>query len=161
MKVRKSVLHLVVFFVCTFNLFALNDVLLTDSAKKNGMTFYWDSLSETGMLEKDGHQFSFRKDETLAVLDNSKIIMIDPPEIKNHRIYVSQGFIKEAQNFFLKSQSEVPFKVGAIVIDAGHGGKDPGALKTYKIGGKNVTIREKDINLKRLFLPEIQTNFFL
>ena len=148
MKVRKSVLHLVVFFVCTFNLFALNDVLLTDSAKKNGMTFYWDSLSETGMLEKDGHQFSFRKDETLAVLDNSKIIMIDPPEIKNHRIYVSQGFIKEAQNFFLKSQSEVPFKVGAIVIDAGHGGKDPGALKTYKIGGKNVTIREKDINLK-------------
>ena len=50
MKVRKSVLHLVVFFVCTLNLFALNDVLLTDSAKKNGMTFYWDSLSETGTV---------------------------------------------------------------------------------------------------------------
>ncbi len=40
------------------------------------------------------------------------------------------------------------FKVGAILIDAGHGGKDPGALKTYKINGKDVTIQEKDINLK-------------
>jgi N-acetylmuramoyl-L-alanine amidase len=40
------------------------------------------------------------------------------------------------------------FKVGAILIDAGHGGKDPGACQTWKINGKNVTIREKDITLK-------------
>ena len=148
MKVRKLALNFVLFFALSCKLFALNDVLLTESAKKNGMTFYWDSLSETGMLEKDGHQFSFRKEETIAVLDNSKIILVDAPEIKNNRIYVSADFITKAKDFFAKSQSEVLFRVGAIVIDAGHGGKDPGALKTYKIGGKNVTVREKDINLK-------------
>lgn len=148
MKKRRIVLKFIFSFIFVCRLFAAEEISLIDSAKTHGMTFYWDSLSETGMLEKDGHQFSFRKEEIIAVLDNSKIIMVDPPVIKNNKIYVSPGFIKEAQDFFLRTQNDSAFKVGAIVIDAGHGGKDPGALKTYKIGGKNVTIREKDINLK-------------
>ena len=69
------------------------------------------------------------------------------PELKDNQIYVSNKFLNDSEDFF-NQKSEDPFKVGAILIDAGHGGKDPGALKTYKVNGKNVTIQEKDINLK-------------
>lgn len=33
---------------------------LVDEAAKSGMTVYWDSLSGAGILEKNGHQISFK-----------------------------------------------------------------------------------------------------
>ncbi len=129
------------------SLFAANDISLMDSSKKNGITFYWDSLAETGMLEKNGHQLTFRKNEQIVILDSVRMSVTDAPELKNNKIYVSQKFMNDAEILF-KEDNSTMFKVGAILIDAGHGGKDPGALKTYKINGKNVTIQEKDINLK-------------
>ena len=128
-------------------LFAVNDISLMDKAKQEGITLYWDSLSETGMLEKDGHQITFRKDESIVMLDSVRFEVTDAPEIKNNKIYVSQKFMNDTDKMFKENNSTM-FKVGAILIDAGHGGKDPGALKTYKINGKDVTIQEKDINLK-------------
>ena len=146
---RKAVLTLMsalVMTLCT-QAFAVNNISLMDSAKEKGITLYWDSLAETGMLEKNGHQVTFRKDEQIVVLDSVRISLTDAPELKNNKVYVSQKFMDDAEILFQENNSTM-YKVGAILIDAGHGGKDPGALKTYKIDGKNVTIQEKDINLK-------------
>jgi N-acetylmuramoyl-L-alanine amidase len=111
------------------------------------MTVYWDSLSESGMIEKNGHQLSFRNGESIVLLDSLKMMITEAPELRGNQLYVSKKFLDDSEEFF-NQKSELPFKVGAILIDAGHGGKDPGALKTYKINGKNVTIQEKDITLK-------------
>lgn len=40
------------------------------------------------------------------------------------------------------------YSIGAILIDPGHGGKDPGASSTFTIKGKKTSVVEKDINLK-------------
>ena len=128
-------------------IFAANDIDLLETGKKSGMTIYWDSLSESGMIEKNGHQLSFRNGERMVLLDSMLMIITDAPELRNNQLYVSKKFLDDSEEFF-NQKSELPFKVGAILIDAGHGGKDPGALKTYKINGKNVTIQEKDITLK-------------
>ena len=128
-------------------LFAANDIDLLETGKKLGMTIYWDSLSESGMIEKNGHQLSFRNGEGIVLLDSLRMMITDAPELKGNQLYVSKKFLDDSEEFF-NQKSELPFKVGAILIDAGHGGKDPGALKTYKINGKNVTIQEKDITLK-------------
>ena len=143
---RKNII-LIMLFSLVSSLFAANDISLMDKAKEKGITLYWDSLAETGMLEKNGHQITFRKDEQIVVLDSVRISLTDAPELKNNKIYVSQKFMNDADILFQENNSTM-FKVGAILIDAGHGGKDPGALKTYKINGKDVTIQEKDINLK-------------
>ena len=146
MKAKKVSLLFILSLICNL-IFAINDIALLEKSKTNGMSLYWDSLSECGILEKNGHQLSFRNGESLVLLDSVKMSITDAPELKNNQLYVSNKFLSDAEEFF-NQKSEVPFKVGAILIDAGHGGKDPGALKTYKINGKDVTIREKDINLK-------------
>ena len=146
MKAKKISLLFILSLICNI-IFAINDIALLEKSKTNGMSLYWDSLSECGILEKNGHQLSFRNGESLVLLDSVKMAITDAPELKNNQLYVSNKFLSDAEEFF-NQKDEVPFKVGAILIDAGHGGKDPGALKTYKINGKDVTIREKDINLK-------------
>ena len=156
---KKHVILLLIFSIVS-SLFAVNDVSLMDKAKTEGITLYWDSLSETGMLEKNGHQITFRNNESIVMLDNVRFEITDAPEIKNNKIYVSQKFMNDADQMFKENNSTM-FKVGAILIDAGHGGKDPGALKTYKINGKDVTIQEKDINLKvaKLLAERLKTAY--
>ena len=143
----KKIVSLISLIFLSTALFAANDIDLLEKGKKSGMTIYWDSLSESGMIEKNGHQLSFRNGEGIVLLDSIRMMITDAPELRGNQIYVSQKFLNDSEEFF-NQKSELPFKVGAILIDAGHGGKDPGALKTYKINGKNVTIQEKDITLK-------------
>ena len=148
MKLKKLSSVISIFFLLAAgSLFAANDIDLMENAKKTGMTIYWDSLSESGMIEKNGHQLSFRNGEGIVLLDSLRMMITDAPELKDNQLYVSKKFLDDSEEFF-NQKSDLPFKVGAILIDAGHGGKDPGALKTYKINGKNVTIQEKDITLK-------------
>ena len=146
MKLKKIISVISLIFLCAA-VFAANDIDLLEKGKKSGMTIYWDSLSESGMIEKNGHQLSFRNGEGIVLLDSIRMMITDAPELRGNQIYVSQKFLNDSEEFF-NQKSELPFKVGAILIDAGHGGKDPGAIKTYKINGKNVTIQEKDITLK-------------
>ncbi len=143
----KRIAFLLICSLMSLSLFAVNDLSLMQKSKEKGITYYWDSLAETGMLEKNGHQITFRKNEQIVILDSVRMAVTDAPEIKNNLVYVSQKFMDDADLLFKENNSTM-FKVGAIIVDAGHGGKDPGALKTYKVNGKNVTIQEKDINLK-------------
>lgn len=145
-SVRKLTSIIRLIFLCSA-VFAANDIDLLENAKKTGMTLYWDSLSESGMIEKNGHQLSFRNGEGIVLLDSIRMMITDAPELRGNQLYVSKKFLDDSEEFF-NQKSDISFKVGAILIDAGHGGKDPGALKTYKINGKNVTIQEKDITLK-------------
>ena len=146
-NMKKIIISLISLVIFTAGLFAANDIPLLERSKNSGMTIYWDSLSETGMIEKNGHQLSFRNGERMVLLDSIRMMITDAPELRDNQLYVSKKFLDDSEEFF-NQKSELPFKVGAILIDAGHGGKDPGALKTYKINGKNVTIQEKDITLK-------------
>ncbi len=121
--------------------------LLEQSAKK-GQSLYWDTLTQSGVLEKNGKQVSFRASSNVILLDNEKFAFTDAPQVTDGQISVSPKFMQDAEEWFnAQSSSGENFKVGAILIDPGHGGKDPGALMTHKINGKNVTVKEKDVNL--------------
>nr|MCR4822833.1 N-acetylmuramoyl-L-alanine amidase [Treponema sp.] len=80
--------------------------------------------------------------------DYKKLALTDAPVIKEGVLYVTKSFMDNADKLFKSvSPDNNGFKIGAILIDPGHGGKDPGALMTHKFNGKNVTVREKDVNL--------------
>ena len=147
MKLKKLLFILTSYLILHTSLFAVNDISLMDKSKTSGITVYWDSLSECGLIEKNGHQLSFRNGEGIVLLDSIRMYVTDAPELKDNQIYVSNKFMSDADEFF-NQKSEMPFKVGAILIDAGHGGEGLAALKTDKVRCKDVTVKEKDVNLK-------------
>jgi len=142
----RRLFSIALFFISTLSIYAVNSLNLFIESSKIGVSVYWDSLSETGMLEKAGHQISFRADDPFVLRDYEKITLTDAPELKDGMIYVSPNFMDDVKDFF-KSDDENLYKIGAILIDPGHGGDDPGANAVYKIKGKKVTVNEKDINL--------------
>ena len=57
MKLKK-IISLINILLFAAGLFAANDIALLERSKNSGMTIYWDSLSESGIIEKNGHQLS-------------------------------------------------------------------------------------------------------
>lgn len=127
--------------------FAQNTENLVTSAEKTGAQVYWDSLSGTGILEKNGHQLSFRAGDAVVLQDYKTIALTDAPELRDGVLYVSRQFLSLAEKVFAQTQDDAGYHIGAVLIDPGHGGKDPGAMDTHTINGKKVTVKEKDINL--------------
>ena len=145
---KLNIKFVLLFFACSFCFSQEKMLPLMEEAEKSGITIYWDTLASSGMLEKNGHQISFRPDSQIVMLDSKKIELTDAPVYENGTLKVSEDFMDTAEQFFKTESSDVAFKVGAILIDPGHGGKDPGALRTYTVNGKKITIQEKDITLK-------------
>lgn len=149
MQLNKKILTaLFIAFSFIANSFASDQVNLMEAVKKNGISFYWDSLSNTGILEKNGQHVVFRTDQDFILENSQKISYTDAPVISNGNITVTKNFLSDIDDFFAQgTENGSNLKIGVILIDPGHGGKDPGANQVHKINGKNVTVREKDINL--------------
>ncbi len=143
---KKIIWLLTVSFLLT-KLFAQNTENLITSAEKTGAQVYWDSLSGSGLLEKNGHQISFRAGDNLVLQDYKTLAITDAPELKDGVLYVSKNFLSNAEKLFKIENNESGYKIGAVLIDAGHGGKDPGAMDTHTVNGKKITVKEKDVNL--------------
>lgn len=152
MKVNK-ILACCALLVCGAVAFAQTDLHTTslnllDEADKSGMTVYWDPLAQSGLIEKNGHQISFRSGDEIVLRDYKQLEVTDAPVVQNGTLFVSKSFIADAENFFATQAEGSPFRIGAILIDPGHGGKDPGAMATHTVNGKKFEIKEKDVNLK-------------
>lgn len=137
----------ILIFLFSLPLFS-EQYLLSEKAEESGMTLYWDTLSSSGIIEKNGHQISFQADNSLCLLDSSALIITDAPILKDGKLFVTENFISSAEDYFKSSVNSEGFKIGAILIDPGHGGKDPGASGTIKVNGKTVKVQEKDVVLK-------------
>ncbi len=145
---RRLFLFLTIFSLLSRGFSQSATLNLISESEKLGATVYWDSLSGAGLLEKNGHQISFRAGDGFVLQDYKKLALTDAPVIKDGVLYVTKSFLDSANKLFKTENAESNgFKIGAILIDPGHGGKDPGAMMTHKIKGKNVTVKEKDVNL--------------
>ncbi len=149
---RKSVsaicvIFLSIFFSISADELPSNYVKALSAAENLNALMYWDPLAGNGILQKNGHQLSFRTGESIILLDYKKLVITDPPVISNNALYFSDSFISTAKDLFSSKSDETFFRVGAVLIDPGHGGKDPGAVAAHTINGKKVTIQEKDIAL--------------
>ena len=148
-KLKKLSIYLF-FFALLFPCFsndAKNSVNLIEKSSVLGFSLYWDTFSSSGIIEKDGHQITFQDKNPVVMFDASELKITDAPFVKDGEIFVSESFINQIEEFFKLESENSFFKVGAILLDPGHGGKDPGAVASYTVNGKKITIQEKDITL--------------
>lgn len=123
-------------------------ISIVDAAAKLNAQLVYEPLSKTVMLTKNNHSLQFRADEKIMLVDYKSIVEIEPPQIIRGTVYVSSSLINIANDIFTVKNPVGHYKIGAILIDPGHGGKDAGAIGKHTINKKKVEFYEKDINLR-------------
>jgi len=128
---------------------------LSSISKNEPAQFRWDPLFRDGVINIGDHYGTFSvaagEGETGYLLfDNLELFNVPLPYSDNGRLVFPDTFVGTLKNTFTRfHENDVSrFRIAAIIIDPGHGGKDSGAVGNITINGKKTEIREKDIVLK-------------
>ena len=128
---------------------------LSGISKSDPVQFRWDPLLQNGVFNLGDHFGTFStapvKGETgYLVFNNRELFNVTLPYNDNGKLDFPENFVVTLKDAFAKSfENEVShFHVTTIIIDPGHGGKDPGAVSKQTIKGKTLQVSEKDIVLK-------------
>lgn len=124
-----------------------SSVPLYDLSGKIGAEMFWDPFSGIARLVKDGHTADMRIGNPVVIYDYGRAVSLDPPALVDGIPVVTAAFSRKLEDYFAALPPPSMYKVSAILIDPGHGGKDPGAVGTASVGGKTIQVKEKDIVL--------------
>jgi N-acetylmuramoyl-L-alanine amidase len=143
---------------CTFlHALSLDETLNTikSVSPNESVQFRWDPLFRKGIFILGDHYGSFfaAADEGEAgalIFDNRELFNVNLPYNSGGNLVFPENFVSALISAFTRMHENdmSRFRVAAIVIDPGHGGKDPGAVGNLNVGGKISEIYEKDIVLK-------------
>jgi N-acetylmuramoyl-L-alanine amidase len=114
----------------------------------------WDPFFESGVFSSNGHYAAFvsgSSGETGPVLfDNREILSLPLPYRDQGTLWFPSSFVSQMKAVFDRyaEDDRNRFRIAAIIVDPGHGGKDTGAVGEHVIDGKPLKSVEKDITLK-------------
>ncbi len=113
-----------------------------------GVVVQYDTLLRTVYLTKDSQRVSLRIGDSLVLVNDNPLHLNAPVDVYQGAIAVPAQFKEQVFDvwfrqtvFPVRRAGMAKIKLNKVVIDAGHGGNDPGAI------GRN-GLREKDVNLE-------------
>ena len=128
---------------------------LMDLTRRTGSTLEWDPWSQMGLLRSRSATVAFRVGLPFAVIDYEQRLDIGPVTRQGASVrFTDDGAERIAALLDPPRPQGLEQRVTAIMIDPGHGGKDPGTVHEHRIDGRSVIVLEKDIVLdvsRRLF----------
>ncbi|GMO49222.1 MAG: N-acetylmuramoyl-L-alanine amidase [Termitinemataceae bacterium] len=134
---------------------AVKILSLPQALKKMDASLIWDSFFQSCLITSDTHSANLRISEkgknTIVLYDNNLLFNMHSPFLNERGdLMFPETFVMQLAGLFKKSKTEDASKyhIAAIIVDPGHGGKDPGAIGDVSIGGKKMSPTEKDIVLK-------------
>lgn len=121
---------------------------LSDLCQSRGISLKYDIYTRTANLTKDSHSISLMVGDNLVLVDRRAFLLKDPVDIYKGMIVVPVQF-KDIALAPISRTVKAPVEarktnlsslIKRVVVDAGHGGRDPGAV------GRS-GLKEKDVNL--------------
>ncbi|MBM3245994.1 MAG: hypothetical protein FJZ13_01550 [Candidatus Omnitrophica bacterium] len=132
--------------LATYDISGVSYLSLVSLCELDGINLDYDTFTRAAVLSREGHKISLMVGDTLVLVDGSARYLKHPPDIYRGALVVPYKFKEQIlDTLFKKSYSPeraaIPLsKIRKVVIDAGHGGTDPGAIGM-------TGVREKDITL--------------
>ena len=117
----------------------------------------WDPFLASGTLvagEREAAFISGRAGESgMVLLDHREVLNLPLPYLEKGILRFPELFVNQLGRSFGLYTDEYgdnsdKFRIAAIIIDPGHGGKDPGASATHTVDGKTIDSVEKEIVLR-------------
>ena len=140
-----SMIVVILIFLLPFSLAGEENIIRV--IERVGGELLWDPVLERGIVNRGRTSVVFQVALPYLLKDFNRIVDIDPPvRLSDGSVAVSDSAAESFLNLFATQQTE-GFKISTIIIDAGHGGKDPGTIGTHNLNGKRITLEEKDIVL--------------
>jgi len=140
-----------------FNLDETMNILYTANGSarpQERKEFHWDPFFREGSFTIGGHYGAFStalsaEKSGFLMVDNSDIYTVPLPYQEKGELVFPEPFVNTIRDAFSRSINEDSshYRIAAIIIDPGHGGKDPGAVSSHTINGKALKVNEKDIVL--------------
>lgn len=125
--------------------------------ESKGISWQYDTFTRAIILNKGAHEISLKAGDDLVLVDRRPILLGHPVDIYEGTPVVPLKFKEQGIDKLFGEEKIIPRrvqpfpisrKIKKVVVDAGHGGNDPGAMG-------RTGLREKDVNLdiaKRLAL---------
>jgi N-acetylmuramoyl-L-alanine amidase len=116
--------------------------------------FRWDPFFQDGSFALGDHFLSFAAGEAgeagPALLDGGELFYAPLPYLDRGELAFPEAFVTAAKNAFSRvfEDESSRYRIAAIIVDPGHGGKDSGAVGNFTVNGKALKSVEKDITLK-------------
>lgn len=120
-------------------------LLLKDMCTRYGIEWQWDSVSQIVTLESEGKTAKAMVGSDLIVVEGEQINLSAPLKRDKGMVMVPADFKWKVVDRLIKKVEYVVQKFQTIIIDAGHGGKDPGTSGRSGLKEKTVVL---DIALK-------------
>ncbi|MDR3145719.1 MAG: N-acetylmuramoyl-L-alanine amidase [Treponema sp.] len=114
----------------------------------------WDPFFESGVLRIAGRYVAFnagKPGETGFILvDGRELISVPLPWLDKGLLLFPEPLVGILRGIpeAAAAEEQSRFRITAIIVDPGHGGKDSGAIGNHLINGKPLKVVEKDITLK-------------
>ena len=148
-NIRRFITVILFFLLgCTPVFSAEKTISAADAAKALGADLTWNPLSQEMTFTVDEHTAQCRIGKPLIFFDYSEAVVAQAPLMgQDGQPLLPIPVFTQLEDFFKRFTSNSFFRVGAILIDPGHGGKDPGTIGSYVENGKTIPVYEKTIAL--------------